>query len=291
MAEMLRLRGVDDEAAKHDADAKSLADVIERESWDGAWYRRAYFDDGDPIGSAESDEAKIDSIAQAWAVISGAACADRAAKAMAAGNTYLMREDWQILQLFTPPFDQTRHDPGYIKGYVPGVRENGGQYTHAALWTPMAFARMGDGEQAVKLLQLMNPIEHSRDPAGAERYAVEPYVVAADVYALAGQEGRGGWTWYTGSSAWMYRVWIEEVLGLHLSGNNLTISPVIPPSWPGFTMRLRHGGAQYMIQVVNPGGPGHGVASIALDGAPHAGLVLPLTRNGGEHEVVVTLSK
>lgn len=283
------MRGGDDEAGKHDDEAKVLADVIERVAWDGQWYTRAYFDDGSAMGSAKSDEAKIDSIPQSWAVISGAADPKRAAAAMAASDAQLVREDWRMLLLFTPPFDKTSHDPGYIKGYVPGVRENGGQYTHAALWTPLAWARLGDGEKAVKLLQFMNPIEHSQGAEGAVRYVVEPYVVAADVYSLAGREGRGGWTWYTGSAAWMYRVWVEEVLGLHLRGDNLTIAPVIPPSWPEFTMRLRHGDALYVVRVVNPSGPGHGVASITLDGKPVAGPALPLSRAAGEHEVLVTL--
>ncbi|MDR3708685.1 MAG: glucoamylase family protein [Capsulimonadaceae bacterium] len=291
MAELLRLRAAGTEAATHDAEAAKLAGVIEKEAWDGAWYRRAYFDDGTPLGSATSDEAQIDSLAQSWAVISGVADPARAVTAMASAEERLLREDWQLLLLFTPPFDKSAHDPGYIKGYVPGVRENGGQYTHGALWMPLAMARLGDGERAVKLLQTMNPVEHSRDRDCAARYAVEPYVVAADVYALSGREGRGGWTWYTGSSAWMYRVWVEEVLGLRVRGDELIVAPVIPPDWPGYTMHLRHGDALYSITVANPGGAGNQVASVMLDGKRVVGGVIRMSKMSGTLEVLITLKK
>jgi cyclic beta-1,2-glucan synthetase len=289
MAEMLLMRGQYDEAIENGDAAKALAVVIEREAWDGQWYKRAFFDDGSPLGSCESDEAKIDSLAQSWAVIGGRPNTERSQIAMNSVETNLAREDAQIILLFTPPFDKTPRDPGYIKGYVPGVRENGGQYTHGALWVPMAFARLGDGKRAVKMLQYLNPIEHSRDSISSAIYVVEPYVAAADVYALAGREGRGGWTWYTGSSSWMYRIWIEEILGMRLRGDLLTIAPIVPASWPGFSLRLRHGDAFYNIRVLNPGDSGLGGASATVDGETLRSAFITLRRDAGEHEVVVTL--
>ena len=187
------------------AHAAELKAAIEREAWDGEWYRRGYFDDGAPLGSAASDECRIDSIAQSWAVLSGAATPERAAGAMAALDRQLIRRDDGLALLFAPPFDKTTHDPGYIKGYPPGVRENGGQYTHAATWSVMAFAALGEGDKAAELFSLLNPINHSRTPADAYRYKVEPYVACADVYSTAPHVGRGGWTWYTGSAGWLQR--------------------------------------------------------------------------------------
>ena len=194
--------------------ARSMSATIEQTSWDGEWYRRGYFDDGTPLGSRQNEEARIDSLPQSWSVISGAGDPDRAMQAMRSVEEHLIRKKEKLVLLFTPPFDHSRPHPGYIMGYPPGVRENGGQYTHAALWVAMAFARMGDGERAVEVLQMLNPIEHARTPEDCAVYRTEPYAVAADVYSLESQPGRGGWTWYTGSAGWMYRVWLEEVLGL-----------------------------------------------------------------------------
>ncbi len=240
-------------ATKYGERARELAATVERTSWDGEWYLRAFFDDGTAMGSKASGEAKIDSIAQAWAVISGAGEAKRAEAAMGAVEEYLVREKEKLVLLFTPPFEHSTPHPGYIMGYPPGVRENGGQYTHAALWVAMAFARLKDGGRAVKLLQMLNPIEHARTAEECAVYRTEPYVVAADVYSLAGQEGRGGWTWYTGSAAWMYRVWLEEVLGFKLRGGRLRMEPVIPADWPGFEMTFRFGRTEYQIVVKNAG--------------------------------------
>jgi cellobiose phosphorylase len=244
-------RGEQQFAADCRARAAGLAATVERTSWDGQWYRRAYFDDGTPIGSKQDDEAQIDSLPQSWSVISDAANPDRAARAMQSVEEYLIRKKDKLVLLFTPPFDHSTPHPGYIMGYPPGVRENGGQYTHAALWVAMAFARMGDGERAVDTLQMLNPVEHSRNPEEYETYRTEPYAVAADLYSLKTQVGRGGWTWYTGSAGWMYRVWLEEVLGFKLRGDRLTIKPAIPEDWPGFAINFRYGQTEYRIEVEN----------------------------------------
>src|SRR5208337_5310379 len=191
---------------------------LEREAWDGEWYRRAFFDNGEPLGAAASEECRIDSIAQSWAALSNAAAQDRAAKAMNAVERELIRPDDGLALLFAPPFDKTAQDPGYIKGYPPGVRENGGQYTHAALWSVMAFAALGEGDKAARLFSLLNPLNHARSRSDVHRYEVEPYVVAADIYATAPHIGRGGWTWYTGSAGWMQRAGVESILGLRFRG-------------------------------------------------------------------------
>jgi cellobiose phosphorylase len=229
--------------------------AIERTSWDGDWYRRGYFDDGTALGSRDNEEARIDSLPQSWAVISGAGDSDRAARAMRSVDEQLIRRKEQAVLLFTPPFDQSTPHPGYIMGYPPGVRENGGQYTHAAIWVAMAFARMGAGERAVEVLQMLNPVEHAHTPDDYEVYRTEPYAVAADVYSLESQPGRGGWTWYTGSAGWMYRVWLEEVLGFKLRGDLLSIEPAIPDNWPGYTINFRYGQTHYRIEVKNEGQP------------------------------------
>jgi cyclic beta-1,2-glucan synthetase len=194
-----------------------------------------------------------------------------------------------MVLLFTPPFEQTPRDPGYIKRYPPGVRENGGQYTHAAIWLAMAFARRRDGDRAVSVLRMLSPVEHARTPEQVARYKVEPYVVAADVYALEGRVGQGGWTWYTGSSGWMYRVWIEEVLGVKLRANRLTIDPVIPRDWKRFTIRYRHGTTEYAIDVENPNKAGSGVAWVELDGHRLLDRGIDLVDDGARHEVTVRL--
>ncbi|HEX5718098.1 MAG TPA: glucoamylase family protein [Thermoanaerobaculia bacterium] len=248
--------------------ADALKAALEREAWDGAWYRRAWFDDGTPVGSAASEECRIDSIAQTWSVLSGAGEPERAARAMASVEEHLVRREDRLVLLFTPPFDKTPLDPGYIKGYVPGVRENGGQYTHAAVWCVLAFAALGDGDKAAELFSLLNPINHAKTRAGIHRYKVEPYVLAGDVYAQPGHLGRGGWTWYTGSAGWMYRAGIEGILGLRVRGAVLSIDPAIPRAWPSYEAVLRHGAAQYTITVENPNGATRGVAEAELDGAP-----------------------
>ena len=269
----------------------ALSQALEREAWDGDWYRRGWFDDGATLGSANDEECRIDSIAQSWAVISGVAPQARAAAAMAAVERELILPQEGLALLFTPPFDRTPHDPGYIKGYPPGLRENGGQYTHAALWSVLAFARLGEGDKAAALFALLNPINHARTRTDMHRYKVEPYVVAADVYAAPDHVGRGGWTWYTGSAGWMQRAGVEGILGLHLEGERLRLDPCIPRSWPGFEATLRRGASRYEIVVENPQGVQRGVASADLDGVAIAEspLSLLLTDDGAVHRVRVRL--
>jgi cyclic beta-1,2-glucan synthetase len=230
-------------------EAEKLGGNIEQNAWDGEWYRRAYFDDGTPLGSRENDECQIDSISQSWGVLSGAAPAERAAQAMAQVDARLVRRDAGLVQLLDPPFDDGKLNPGYIRGYVPGVRENGGQYTHAAIWTAMAFAHMGNGERAWELLRMINPVNHSTNLAETAVYKVEPYVVTADVYAVAPHVGRGGWSWYTGSAGWMYRLMVESLLGFGRHDDKLILTPQLPENWPGFTLEYRHGSATYAVDV------------------------------------------
>ena len=245
--------------------AVAIQQAIEREAWDGDWYRRGYYDDGTPLGSALSDECRIDAIAQSWAVISGAAPQERATQAMAAVDAQLVSRGDGLVKLFAPPFDRSSHDPGYIKAYPPGLRENGGQYTHAAMWTTLAFALLGDGDRAVALFSLLNPINHSSTRASIDRYKVEPYVVCADVYSAPSHVGRGGWTWYTGSAGWMYRTAVEGILGITLKGTTLCIDPCIPHSWSGFEVTYKRGAAQYQIVVDNPLGVCRGVVRAVVD--------------------------
>ena len=249
------------------AHAVKLKAAIESNCWDGAWYRRAIFDDGTPLGSASDDECRIDSIAQSWAVLSGAGDPERRAQAMASLDQYLVRPDDRLVLLFTPPFDKTRLDPGYIKGYPPGMRENGGQYTHAAAWAAMAHAKLGQGDIAGKLFDRLNPINHALSAADIERYKVEPYVVAADIYSVAPHVGRGGWTWYTGSSGWLYRVGVESILGIEQRGAQFVVNPCIPSAWPGFTAIVRRAGSRIEVAVENPRGAQSGIAEAWLDGA------------------------
>ncbi len=261
----------------------------EMAGWDGEWYLRGTFDDGSPLGSAANQEARIDSLPQSWAWLSGAADPARAEQALESAWTHLVRQDEGLVQLFDPPFDISQPSPGYIKGYPPGVRENGGQYTHAALWMAMAMARKGDGDRAVQLLRMLNPIEHARDAEAVWQYGVEPYVVAADVYRLPDRVGQGGWSWYTGSAAWMYRAWIEEVLGLQVRGEQLRMHPVIPAAWPGFSLSYRHGEAVYAIQVENPHGCQCGISWLEMDGQRMVGAVIALERKLVKHRIVVMM--
>ncbi len=268
--------------------AQEYSDAVERSAWDGEWYRRAYFDDGSPLGSRTSDECKIDSIAQSWSVISGAGKPDRTRIAMQSLNKYLVREDARLIMLLTPPFDKTTHDPGYIQGYLPGVRENGAQYTHAALWAVLATALQGDGDRAFELFQMLNPITHSNSPEALDIYKVEPYVVAADVYTAAGHLGRGGWTWYTGSASWMYRVALEAILGFQQRGERLFIEPCIPASWKSFTIEYRFRSATYAITIENPDGIQFGSVDLTVDGRS-VNDAIPLMDDGKTHDVRVLL--
>jgi len=252
----------------------NLKKALEEKAWDGDWYRRAYFDDGTPLGSARNEECRIDSIAQSWSVISGASDPYRMGRAMAAVEEYLIRRGDGLVILFTPPFDKGSLNPGYIKGYVPGVRENGGQYTHAAIWTMIAYSMLGDGERAGELFSLLNPINHSSTRAGLHKYKVEPYVAVGDVYAVPPHTGRGGWTWYTGSAGWMYRAGLESILGFKLQQDRLEIDPCVPRWWRDFEITYRRGRATYRIQVENPVGVSRGVVSIEVDGSPQTEIVL-----------------
>jgi cyclic beta-1,2-glucan synthetase len=259
--------------------------AVETRAWDGGWYRRAYYDDGAPLGSRQSDEAKIDSIAQSWAVISEAADPKRARTAMESLYEYLVRPEDGLIVLLTPPFDKTPEDPGYIRGYLPGVRENGAQYTHAALWAVQAAAMLGDSDRAFAMFQMINPVAHALTPESVERYRVEPYVVAADVYSAEGHVGRGGWTWYTGSAAWAYRVGLESILGFDKRGDTLRVSPRVPSHWPEYSITYRYGTATYEI-VVRNGGAYDG-AGVTLDGELLEDGVIQLHDDGERHEVIV----
>jgi cyclic beta-1,2-glucan synthetase len=258
-------------------------------AWDGEWYRRAYFDDGTPLGSVQSEECKLDSLTQSWAVISGAAVPTHAERAMHAVRAHLIRRDARVVLLLTPPFDRMPHDPGYIKGYVPGVRENGGQYTHAAIWVLIALARLGMGEEAMEMFHLINPINHMRTPEDVERYRTEPYAVAADVYAHPLHVGRGGWTWYTGSAGWMYQAAVQALLGLHRRAATIGIDPCIPTRWPEYLIEWNIDGTRYRFVIENPEHRSRGVASAQLDGAGVDAAAIPLLNDGGEHEVRIVL--
>ncbi|MDO9556028.1 MAG: glucoamylase family protein [Coriobacteriia bacterium] len=292
-APIAEIRGESQRAESYRAWAADLVSAIEREAWDGAWYRRAFFDDGTPLGSASNDECRIDAIAQAWATISGQGDRERAQRALESVEEQLVRWEDGLIRLLTPPFDHTQRDPGYIKGYVPGVRENGGQYTHAAAWVVLAYAIMGDGDEALALLDLINPLSHTGDRAATDVYRVEPYVLAADVYAVAPHTGRGGWTWYTGSSAWFYRVALNAILGLDIVAENgkryLVVDPCIPKDWPSFEMDVRISGATYQVQVENPRGVNRGVARVTVDGRIAENGRVEIAGDGNTHAVIVTM--
>ena len=284
-------RGQQARALKWSAHAAALRNALEQDGWDGGWYRRGYFDDGTPLGSSSSAECRIDSIAQSWSVISGAASAARALLAMAAVDEQLIRGGDGLALLFTPPFDRTPLDPGYIKGYPPGIRENGGQYNHAATWSVMAFAALGQGDKSAAVFSLMNPIRRTSTRADVQRYKVEPYAVAADVYSVAPHVGRGGWTWYTGTAGCLYRAGIEAILGFRLQGAFLLLAPCIPREWPRFEIVYQYHSARYEITIENPHGVHRGVCSIELDGTtlPGGPARVPLVDDGLAHPVRVIL--
>jgi cyclic beta-1,2-glucan synthetase len=291
MGEMSGLVGRTDLSMTFEQDRKALIQRVEQFAWDGEWYLRATFDDGTSLGSSANVEARIDSLPQSWAWLSGAARPDRAEKALESAWGHLVREDDGLVLLFEPPFDTMKPSPGYISGYPPGVRENGGQYTHAAVWLAMAMVRSGDGTRAANILRMINPIERARDPLTVWRYGVEPYVVSADVYSLPGRIGQGGWSWYTGSAGWMYRAWVEEILGLHVRGETMRIAPVIPGWWDGFRMSYRHGESVYEIEVDNPEHCERDVSSVEMDGKFVKDGVVPLGRDLVKHRIVVRMGK
>jgi cyclic beta-1,2-glucan synthetase len=271
---------------------KALTAALEKAGWDGEWYRRAYYDDGSPLGSSENQECRIDSIAQSWGVISGGAERVRASRAMASVDQQLIRRPEGLVLLFTPPFDRTTENPGYIKGYPPGIRENGGQYTHAAVWTMLGFAALGDGDKAAELFEMLNPINRANSRVNVQRYKTEPYAVAGDVSSEPPHKGRGGWTWYTGSAGWLYRGGLEWILGFRLRGKTLSIDPCIPARWRGYSITFRYHSAVYEIKVENPQGVCRGVTRSEVDGVATAQPgTIPLDAARGIHAVRIVLGE
>ncbi len=287
MAHIADGRGDSAHAQQYRAVMQRLNTALEEHAWDGDWYLRAFFDDGTPLGSHVNAECRIDSLSQSWAVISGAASPQRARQGMAAVDEMLVDRDHGLIRLFTPAFDDGPLEPGYIKGYVPGVRENGGQYTHAAIWVIWAYAMLGDGDKASELFRLINPIVHGAN--AVETYKVEPYVIAADVYTARQHEGRGGWTWYTGSAGWMYRLGVEMLLGLRRTGEYLTLAPCIPSDWDGFEMTYRHGTTTYQIVVRRDAAADPASVHITDCGQPMTDGRIPLVDDGSTHAVNITI--
>ncbi|BCQ39856.1 hypothetical protein ERHA54_24590 [Erwinia rhapontici] len=266
-------------------EADQLRDNLNSAGWDGEWYRRGYFDNGEPLGSHLSQACQIDAIAQSWAVLSGAGTPEQCAKAMQSLDARLVDDNAGMIKLLTPPFNGDGPNPGYIQGYVPGVRENGGQYTHGAIWAVMAFAQMGNSERAWQLWSLINPINHSLDADAVARYKVEPWVMTADVYSVAPHTGRGGWSWYTGSAGWAYRLLVESLLGITRHADALAVRPLLPAHWPSVSLTYQHGSSEYHIQVVRSEGDYH----ITLDGADLTEDCIPLRDEGQHHHVTIHL--
>jgi cellobiose phosphorylase len=262
-----------------------MQENIERHAWDGEWYRRAYFDNGEPLGSKVNSECQLDSIAQSWSVLSGAADPARARQGMKAVAERLVRRDGGLMQLFDPPFDHSLPNPGYIKGYPPGVRENGGQYTHGAIWAVMAFAQLGKIGEAWEFFNLLNPIHHASTAAQSALYRVEPYVVAADIYSGQPHVGRGGWTWYTGSAGWMYRLVTETLLGLRREGDKLRLEPRVPNDWSSFKIHYRYYETVYHITITPSADPGAKAVQIFADGQQLSGETISLFDDRREHHV------
>jgi cellobiose phosphorylase len=271
--------------------AVALAQNLEKSGWGGGLYLRAFYDDGTPLGSASNTECRIDSIPQSWAVLSGSCESQRGHQAMESvwDNLVLARKG--LILLLTPPFDGAAQDPGYIKGYPPGVRENGGQYTHAAAWAAWAFAALGQGSRAEQLFHMLNPIYHADAPAKAARYHVEPYVIAGDIGGVPPHDGRGGWTWYTGSAGWCYRLGLEAILGFRKAGAKIRMDPCILDAWPVYEMEYQYGQTVYRIRVENPDRVQHGVRKVTLDGKPLPGQDIPLADNGRPHRIRVVLGR
>jgi len=288
-AELARARADTDFAEHCLAEAKQLQKKIEANAWDGEWYLRAWFDNGEPLGSRNNEECQIDSLPQSWSIISRAGEPERSRQAMQAVNERLVRRDANLIQLFDPPFDKSPLNPGYIKGYIPGVRENGGQYTHAAIWTAMAFALLGENERAWELFTLINPIHHGGTPEQIATYKVEPYVVPADVYAVAPHTGRGGWTWYTGSAGWMYHFLTETLLGVHLEGERLRVTPRFPAHWTSYKIHYRYRQTVYHITITRSSDDSLGQSALTLDGQPLTDETIPLHDNRIEHFVEIRI--
>jgi cellobiose phosphorylase len=271
-------------------EADKLGKNIEQHGWDGKWYLRAYFDDGSPLGSSSNTECRIDSIAQSWSVLSRRGSPERQRQAMQAVDEQLVRRDARLIQLLDPPFDHSDLNPGYIKGYVPGVRENGGQYTHAAIWATMAFAVLRDHKRAWELLSMINPVNHGRSSQAVSVYKTEPYVVSADVYAVPPHTGRGGWSWYTGSAGWLYRLMLETLLGLTREGTKLHFNPCLPEDWSSFTVKYRYGETVYPI-IVNQAAIDPDKEVVIADGVEQQKLTLSLVDDRAPHNVEVRVSR
>ena len=270
--------------------AGQLQKNLEASAWDGDWYLRGFYDDGVPLGSSQSDECRIDSIAQSWAVLSGGAQdSTRRKRAMESVAKRLVQQENALIQLFTPPFDKTPREPGYIKGYPPGIRENGGQYTHAATWAVWAFAQLGQGDRAEALFRMLNPVFHGNTPEKIARYGVEPYVISADVYSMQPHTGRGGWTWYTGSAGWMYRLGLEAILGFCRAGNVLRVYPCIPKDWQAYKLTYHYGKSVYHIHVTNPNRVNTGVVRILRNGEVLPGGDIALVDENREYRVEVEM--
>ncbi len=284
--ELAQRRGDAPFAARCSSESARLRDAIEQSAWDGAWYRRAWFDDGSPLGTSSNAECQIDSIAQSWSVLSGAGEDQRARMAMDALDRQLVHRDAALIQLLNPPFNHSDPNPGYIQGYVPGVRENGGQYTHAAVWAAMAFAALGDAARAWELFTMIDPVNHAKSPDAIAVYKTEPYVVASDVYALAPHTGRGGWTWYTGSAGWMYRFILESLLGLRREADKLHFAPCVPANWTSFQVHYRYRETVYHITVLQTSGADR-VPRLTIDGIGLPGAEILLIDDRKEHVVEV----
>jgi cyclic beta-1,2-glucan synthetase len=275
-------------AERYRLEANRLRTMLDL-SWDGEWYTRGYYDDGTPLGSMHSAEGTIDSIPQSWSVISGAAPRQSAERAMDAVRAHLVHRHSQTVLLLAPPFDRSAADSGYIKAYVPGIRENGGQYTHAAVWVVIASAQLGNGDEAVELFHMLNPVNRTRTPPDLDRYKAEPYVMAGDVYANERHRGRAGWTWYTGAAGWMYRAGLENILGLRRAGNVLQMNPCIPSTWKDFRITWRNGSTCYEISVFNPERRCRGIAEATLDDSPVEASAIPIHDDGATHALRIVL--
>jgi cyclic beta-1,2-glucan synthetase len=276
-------------AARYTGLVKTITQAIEKDAWDGKWYRRAYFDDGTPLGSALNDECRIDSISQTWGIISGLADNERAKQALEEVYHHLVKENDRIICLLTPPFNKSSLEPGYIKGYLPGVRENGGQYTHAGVWVVIATALLGRGSRAFELYELMNPVNHTSSDAGAAKYMAEPYVMCGDVYGVDPHVGRGGWSWYSGSAGWLYQAGLEYILGLKVRGDHIEFDPCIPAAWPNFHIIYKFKGTEYRIEVLNPDRVERGVKEVRLENRILQDKILPLNADAGIVKVQVML--
>jgi cyclic beta-1,2-glucan synthetase len=288
---LCELRGEVDLARHWRSRRAELSRAVETSGWDGSWYRRALDDLGQPWGSHESEECRIDSIAQSWSVLSRAGDETRTREALRSVETELVREDEGLIRLLWPPFDHTLRDPGYIKAYPPGIRENGGQYTHAAAWLGWAYAKLGEADRAMRIFRLINPIGHALDRDAAIRYRVEPYVVAADIASVAPHVGRGGWTWYTGAAGWTWRLGVEGLLGIRRVASGLSIQPCIPTDWGEAEVRYRCPNGVLVISIEDPERVGHGRVRLDVDGEPHPGSIVPLPEDGKEHHVRVRLER